>query len=286
VFLDNVLVSDNQTGTTYSQVVAPGAHTWSVIPSNSTGSATGCSTFTFTSSSSPVGNTFATAIDLGALTNSTTVNGNNLSTNCFTDNFTTSSTPSSANARTANDVFYKFEITQCGASVTIGTCTSSFDTYIHLLNASGASITFDDDDCTTPNSSGSLLDPQVLAVGVYYVVVEGFDTEETGTFTLNIAYSSGTAQTQYFADVDNDTYGVTNDFIIACAPTGNYTALVGGDCNDGNAAINPGALDICFDGIDNDCSGTASNTCTIAVNMTPALQGTTLAGISTTMSVS
>ena len=37
---------------------------------------------------------------------------------------------------------------------------------------------------------------------------------------------------------------------------GYYSVLTGGnDCNDANAGINPGAAEVCGDGIDNDCSG-------------------------------
>jgi len=56
----------------------------------------------------------------------------------------------------------------------------------------------------------------------------------------------------YFLDADDDGFGVTGDTRCLCGPSGNYTAPVGGDCNDSNAAINPNALEVC-DGIDNDC---------------------------------
>jgi len=60
--------------------------------------------------------------------------------------------------------------------------------------------------------------------------------------------------TIYYFDGDGDTYGVDGDTQCLCTPEGSYTALQGGDCDDSNAAVNPGATEQC-DGIDNDCNG-------------------------------
>lgn len=57
----------------------------------------------------------------------------------------------------------------------------------------------------------------------------------------------------YYRDADGDTYGVNSNTQQACkAPTG-YAAR-GGDCNDANAKINPGAAEVCND-IDDNCNG-------------------------------
>jgi len=47
-------------------------------------------------------------------------------------------------------------------------------------------------------------------------------------------------------DTDKDGYG--NPGNSSCANSGT-------DCNDSDASINPGAVEICTDGIDNDCDG-------------------------------
>lgn len=268
VYLDGNLVSDNQTTTTYSTTVSVGPHTWSVVPSNSTGEATGCTDFTFTSTPSPEGNTFLDPIDLGVITASTSTSGTNLTANCFTNEYTTASLPGDVNASTGNDVFCRFEITECGSTLTIGTCTSSFDTYIHLLDNSGVRINGDDDDCDAPNSSGSLMTGLTLAPGIYYVVVESFNASSSGTFTLEFDYTAGTPKVPYYADADDDGYGVTEDFILACEPSGNFTALLSGDCNDNNPLINPGATEVCFDGIDQNCDGSDSDGCPVVVTIT------------------
>ncbi|MBI5676177.1 MAG: putative metal-binding motif-containing protein [Nitrospirae bacterium] len=57
--------------------------------------------------------------------------------------------------------------------------------------------------------------------------------------------------TTYYRDADSDTYGDAVATINACSQPAGYVSN-NADCNDSNAAINPGATEIC-DGIDNDC---------------------------------
>jgi len=57
----------------------------------------------------------------------------------------------------------------------------------------------------------------------------------------------------YFTDADGDGYGLPTSAVYSCAPISG-AVLVGGDCDDTDAAINPGAADPC-DALDQDCSG-------------------------------
>jgi len=59
----------------------------------------------------------------------------------------------------------------------------------------------------------------------------------------------------YYQDNDNDGFGNTGVSQISClgAPAG-YIAT-GGDCNDSNNSVYPGASEICENGIDEDCNG-------------------------------
>lgn len=60
--------------------------------------------------------------------------------------------------------------------------------------------------------------------------------------------------TTYYTDADNDTYGDPASPVISCsgAPVG--TVADNTDCNDANAAVYPGAAEVC-NNIDDDCNG-------------------------------
>ena len=72
-------------------------------------------------------------------------------------------------------------------------------------------------------------------------------SEEDGTFILTV-----------YLDADADGWGTTQ-LQVECGSfaAGTY-ALLPGDCDDDDASINPGALDVPDDGVDADCDGTDS----------------------------
>ena len=57
-----------------------------------------------------------------------------------------------------------------------------------------------------------------------------------------------------YPDHDGDGYGVDEGALEGCRPDDSL-ALVDGDCDDGDAGIYPGAREIPYDGIDQDCDG-------------------------------
>ena len=64
----------------------------------------------------------------------------------------------------------------------------------------------------------------------------------------------------FYADVDGDGYGDPNNMVSACtAPSG--TVANADDCDDQDAAVNPGAGEICDDGVDNNCDGQIDEGC-------------------------
>ncbi len=65
---------------------------------------------------------------------------------------------------------------------------------------------------------------------------------------------AATGCTTFYLDADGDGVGVTGNTACLCAKSGQYTALVGGDCNDANALISPKAPEVC-NGIDDNCDG-------------------------------
>ena len=61
----------------------------------------------------------------------------------------------------------------------------------------------------------------------------------------------------WFADVDGDSYGDPGSSTHSCTEPAGHVAD-NTDCNDAAAAVNPSALDLCS-GVDEDCSGTADD---------------------------
>ena len=64
----------------------------------------------------------------------------------------------------------------------------------------------------------------------------------------------------YYADNDHDGYGAGAPVFMSCScttPTG--YATTGNDCDDNNASVHPGGIEICNAGIDDDCNGLADD---------------------------
>ncbi|MDY0004699.1 MAG: choice-of-anchor D domain-containing protein, partial [Polyangia bacterium] len=59
----------------------------------------------------------------------------------------------------------------------------------------------------------------------------------------------------FYRDHDLDTYGAIGDYRCLCAPEGEYTATVGLDCNDNDAAVKPGVQERCITPYDDNCDG-------------------------------
>jgi len=75
---------------------------------------------------------------------------------------------------------------------------------------------------------------------------------EYGSGEATVSMTVTASCTTYYKDADDDTYGLTEDSKCLCNPEGDYTATVGGDCDDTDPAIHPGATEVC-NGIDDDC---------------------------------
>jgi len=60
----------------------------------------------------------------------------------------------------------------------------------------------------------------------------------------------------WYLDLDADGYGLDDSSTAACTQPSGYAA-VGADCDDDAAAVNPGAVEICSNGIDDDCDDAA-----------------------------
>ncbi len=62
----------------------------------------------------------------------------------------------------------------------------------------------------------------------------------------------------WFKDADGDGYGDSSQSLQSCEDQAGYVH-VGGDCNDNNPGIHPGAYDTCRDGVDQNCDGIVDN---------------------------
>jgi PKD repeat protein len=69
----------------------------------------------------------------------------------------------------------------------------------------------------------------------------------------------------YYLDSDGDGYGVTSLTTTGCDLPEGY-AVLSGDCNDADAAINPGSSEICFNTTDENCNGVNNENCPIVAN--------------------
>ena len=64
---------------------------------------------------------------------------------------------------------------------------------------------------------------------------------------------NGFALNTFYTDQDGDQYGDSNSPVLACVQ-GPGMVVNGGDCDDNNALVHPGLVEIC-NGIDDDCDG-------------------------------
>jgi hypothetical protein len=73
-----------------------------------------------------------------------------------------------------------------------------------------------------------------------------------GSAFLSVAYGCGVGTT-YYTDGDQDGYGTTTGYTVACTQPMFYAAATG-DCDDSDSTIHPGATEIC-NGRDDNCNG-------------------------------
>lgn len=75
--------------------------------------------------------------------------------------------------------------------------------------------------------------------------------------------------TVWYSDFDQDSFGNPLDTVVGCLPPPGYVQN-NIDCNDSSAAVNPNQIEICGDGIDNDCNPLTEDSITVTAAITQA----------------
>ncbi|MEM9328552.1 MAG: hypothetical protein AAGA85_22995, partial [Bacteroidota bacterium] len=108
-----------------------------------------------------------------------TIAGSNLISaegSSFTDTYT-----AAENGQNAPDVFYQITAPDCAVEMTASTCGSSFNTFLHVLDATGAVLSSVDNNCGDDATITWGVDPGQT----YLIVVEGAGAA-VGDFTLDL----------------------------------------------------------------------------------------------------
>ena len=147
----------------------------------------------------PPGNTIQTAINIGTFGSSFQYTDSR-NTMDYTNNYVGQST---------NDVFYIFTIT-VPMEVTIKHCNSSIDTYMHLLDASGNVIAYNNDYYGTGACSNPLhaYIKQTLQPGTYYILSEGYNTN--GVIQTEVKGNTPQYDFNYIYDASGNRISRTN----------------------------------------------------------------------------
>jgi hypothetical protein len=114
------------------------------------------------------------------------------------------------------------------------------DSYVLVQCAQPTGYVLDDTDCNDSMSS------------IYPNAVE-YCNEMDDDCDGNIDELDAVDLSTFYEDIDNDGYGINSSTTESCSAPTNYSA-VSGDCDDGNDAVSPNALELC-NNIDDDCDG-------------------------------
>jgi hypothetical protein len=120
-----------------------------------------------------------------------------------------------------------------------------------LYNVNGDAVS-----ASVPGTGSSLTWTGVEAATGYYVIGVNTTTGCIGSTSSATQVSVTSATIPLYTDTDGDNYGagsISGYACVALAPSG--YSLNTSDCNTTNSAINPGAVEICGNNIDENCSG-------------------------------
>jgi len=179
----------------------------------------------------PVGATKANPINIGTITYGSTYadTKNNSPSNGYLNNY----------GQSSDDIFYKFTI-EASLEVSISHCSSSFDTYMYVLNTNDAVVGSNDDYgvlCPTTRQASLKLQ---LPAGTYYIVSEGYSSL-TGNITTSVSIANNTEVDDSFSTRVNSifqnvnraevTSGILLDYGVEFQNMDNYSGMALHDSN-------------------------------------------------------
>ena len=113
--------------------------------------------------------------------------------------------------------------------------------------------------------NSGLFNPAIAGEGTHIITYTYTNTSGCAdTSQQMITVINCGTQIIYYIDADKDGYGNADSSIISASPVQGYVTN-STDCNDLNAAINPGAAEVCGNGIDENCDGVVDENCGIAI---------------------
>ena len=118
---------------------------------------------------------------------------------------------------------YVYRVYISGATtLTVNTCGCGWDSYLHVLDASDNRLAYDDDACGGASSQISGL--SIPSAGYYYIVVDGYSSSNSGSYTLSISSTGGAVALNPGSIYISNTsvaYGSSpGSFNISTAPSG------------------------------------------------------------------
>ena len=96
------------------------------------------------------------------------------------------------------------------------------------------------------------------------------------TVSSNIIKMTVSPMPTWYLDYDADGYYKNGSSIAQCnSPGSGYTKsiIAGGDCNDSNAVIHPGAIEICGNSIDENCNSQVDEGCPVILTLKVFIEG-------------
>jgi len=176
------------------------------------------------------------------------------------------STYTGTNQQSSPDIFYRFTTGPCTDSVRISTCNSNFDTYIHLLNASGTQIVSNDDNGEYCAGSRASLKRLVSPNTTYFVVAEGYGSA-TGNISIEISEIDNPALTVSISAGGPTTFNEGGSVTLTSNRTGTHLWSPGGQTGVSISATQSGNYSVLHTNT-NGCSAVSN---TIQVVVTPLL---------------